>query len=59
MDFYRAYHLQRFDSELRLCTFMAEYKMIEDTKETLKEYNNFFTIHKSKYFFKLRHILHH
>jgi hypothetical protein len=28
IDFYRHYYLQEYDEELRLCTFMAEYKMI-------------------------------
>jgi hypothetical protein len=32
IDFYKQYHLQQFDEGYRLCTFMAEYKMIEDTK---------------------------
>ena len=33
--------------------------MIEDTKETLKEYLASFKEHKEKYFFPLRHVLHH
>jgi hypothetical protein len=37
---------------------MAEYKMIEDTKETLKEYIHFFSEQKQQYFFKLQHLLH-
>ncbi len=59
VQFYKAYHLQKWDADYRLCAFMAEYKMIEDTKETLKDYLKFFKDHKEKYFFRLRHVLHH
>jgi hypothetical protein len=38
IEFYQTYHLQKFDTDYRLCTFMAEYKMIEDTKDSLKNY---------------------
>jgi hypothetical protein len=57
IDFYRHYYLQEFDEELRLCTFMAEYKMIEDTKDTLKDYVSFFKEVQSEYFYKLQRLL--
>lgn len=32
VDFYKKGFLTKFDKDLRLSAFMAEYKMIEDTK---------------------------